>query len=716
MVSKKGVEPIALKVEAILQWPIPQSSRAVRGFLGLTGFYRRFIKGYATIVAPLVKLTTKEPFQWTPQAQSAFEHLKTALSTTHVLTLPNFQLPFTVELFAITTAIKKWRQYLLGQCFTILIDHRNLKELLTQVIQTPKQHMYLARLMGYDYTIQYRARNHNQAADALSRLPEKGSSLLMILSVPSLTFLEVLRRQLKAQPDYIRRRQEIAQNPSNFPTFKISQDLILHNGRIWLPRELPITSTLLLEYHTTPTGGHAGIAKTLARISKNYSWPGIREDVKQFVTNCLDCQMTKYETQKEAGLLCPLPVPRRPWEDLSLDFIVGLPPYQGHTTILVVVDRFSKGIHLGTLPAAHTTYMVATLFINVVVKIHGVPRSLVSDRDPLFLSHFWQELFRASGTHLRMSYAYHPQSDGQTEVINRIVEQYLCAFMHRRPHKWGKLLPWIEWSHNTSWNAGTGSTPYEVTFGRKPFNFLEYISGTSNIEAVEDLLTDRDATFQTIRKKLLKAQDQMKKQADHKRQEVNYQVGDWVLLRLRPYRQSSTKGTSSASAKLAKRFYGPFQVIERIGPVAYKLKLSDEEKIHPVFHCSKLKPFRGTPTPPSTGAFPSTFVNDQPLVSPLAILDKRKTSPEAPWEVLVQWQGLSPDETSWENWTKLQEEYHLEDKVIFQGPRDDTNKTTPAEEEEQTTNSEVGITKEGVHNEVKPKRKVKRPTYLHDFV
>lgn len=315
-----------------------------------------------------------------------------------------------------------------------------------------------------------------------------------------------------------------------------------------------------------------------------------------------------------------------------------------------------------------------------------------------------------------MSSSYHPQSDGQTEVINRVVEQYLRAFVYRRPQRWGKLLPWIEWSHNTSWNAGTGSTPYEVTFGRKPFNFPEYISGTSNIEAVEDLLTDRDATFQTIRKKLLKAQDQMKKQADHKRREVNYQVGDLVLLRLRPYRQSSTKGNSSVSAKLAKRFYGPFQVIERIGPIAYKLKLPDEAKIHPVFHCSKLKPFRGTPTPPSIETFPSTFVNDQPLISPLAILDHRRTSPEAPWEVLVQWRGLSPDETSWENWTKLQEEYHLEGKVILQGPRDDTNKTISTEEEQQNANSEVGITKEGVHNEVKPKRKVKRPTYLHNFV
>lgn len=175
-----------------------------------------------------------------------------------------------------------------------------------------------------------------------------------------------------------------------------------------------------------------------------------------------------------------------------------------------------------------------------------------------------------------------------------------------------------------------------MTFGRKPFNFPEYISSTSNIEAVESLLTDRDATFQTIHKKLLKAQDLMKKQPDHKHREMHYQVGDWVLLRLQPYRQSSAKGTSLSSAKLAKRFYGPFQVMERIGPVACKLKLPEEAKIHPVFHCSKLKPFRGSPVPPTVVAFPLAFLNDQPLVYPLAILDQRRTSQEAPWEVLVQ--------------------------------------------------------------------------------
>lgn len=165
-----------------------------------------------------------------------------------------------------------------------------------------------------------------------------------------------------------------------------------------------------------------GVAKTLARLTENFYWPGIRKDVKHFVAAYVDCQQTKFETKKVVGLLCSLPVPCRPWEDLSLNFIRGLPSFHGHTTILVVVDRFSKGVHLGMLPTQHSAYSVAILFMNITGKLHGMPRSLVSDRDPLFISKFWNELFRLSGTKLRMSSAYHPQIDRQTEVLNRVLE------------------------------------------------------------------------------------------------------------------------------------------------------------------------------------------------------------------------------------------------------------------------------------------------------
>ena len=437
----------------------------------------------------------------------------------------------------------------------------------------------------------------------------------------------------------------------------------------------------------------------------------MRGDVSTYVANCFECQCTKYETKKKPGLLCPLPVPHQPWEDLSLDFIMGLPPYQGNTVILVVLDQFSKGVHLGMLPAAHTAHAVASLFLTIVVKIHGQPRSLVSDRDPLFLSKFWQELFRMSGTQLRMSSAYHPQSDGQTEVINRVIEQYLRAFVHRKPSTWGKLLPWAEYSHNTSWSSSTGSTPYEITFGKKPFNFLAYVTGQSSIDAVDTMLTDRNELFEMIRKKLLKAQDSMKNKVDIKRREVSYQEGDWVLLKLRPHRQSSAKGPEPITGNLSKRFFGPFQVVERVGKVAYRLQLPVDAKLHPVFHCSLLKPFQGNP-PDTAAPLPPTLFDHQSVIAPLVILATRTVNDDD-IEVLVQWQGLSPDDATWEKWTELCKEFHLEDKVLPHGPWNDTGETNTSTK---TAIQNQEFSSREVQLEVRPKRAVNRPSYLKDYI
>ena len=188
--------------------------------------------------------------------------------------------------------MRKWRQYLLGRRFTILTDHRSLKELLTQVIQTPEQHLYMARLMGYDYDIQYRSGSTNHVVDALSRLPEEQSTLTMILSSPCFSLLKELRTQLDAHHDYGKFRQAILADPTKHSSFSVTQDFVLHKGRIWVPRDLPMITTLLQEYHATPTGGHAGVTKTMARLSENFTWLGLRDDVTHFIANCLDCQLT----------------------------------------------------------------------------------------------------------------------------------------------------------------------------------------------------------------------------------------------------------------------------------------------------------------------------------------------------------------------------------------------------------------------------------------
>ena len=166
----------------------------------------------------------------------------------------------------------------------------------------------------------------------------------------------------------------------------------------------------------------------------------------------------------------------------------------------------------------------------------------------------------------------------------------------------------------------------------------------------------------------------MKHYADQHRRDIQYAIGDWVLVKLRPYRQTSAKAAHEIGGKLARRYYGPFKIIAKIGPVAYRLELPEGVHIHPVFHYSNLKLFRGDPESTTPPPLPPHFHENHPLISPLTILGSRRASsdPQSPWEFLVQWQGLSPDETSWENWQQLCRDYHLEDKVILQGPRDVT--------------------------------------------
>lgn len=185
--------------------------------------------------------------------------------------------------------------------------------------------------------------------------------------------------------------------------------------------------------------------QTLLRLSANFFWVGMRHEVKEFVAQCITCQAIKYSTAAPNGLLQPLEMPERVWEDLALYFIVGLPNSRGYSTTLVVIDRLTKYAHFDTLPAHYTATKVAELFSNMVIRLHGLPHTLVSDRDPIFTSHFWKKLFEFMGTKLKMSYAYHPQTDGQTEVTNRYLEQYLRALTADNPKQWSQYLGWAEY-------------------------------------------------------------------------------------------------------------------------------------------------------------------------------------------------------------------------------------------------------------------------------
>jgi hypothetical protein len=456
---------------------------------------------------------------------------------------------------------------------------------------------------------------------------------------------------------------------NSHPGFVFKQGVLLYEGRLVLSKKSVMIPTLLQEFHATPQGGHSGFYRTYRRIAANVYWVGMKNTVQEFVKNCDVCQRQKYLASSPGGLLQPLPIPNQIWEDLSMDFITGLPKSKGYEAILVVVDRLSKYCHFIPLKHPYTAKLIAEVFVKEVVRLHGIPLSIVSDRDPIFMSNFWRELFKLQGTHLKMSSAYHPESDGQTEVVNRCLETYLRCFIGDQPRTWVIWLAWAEYWFNTSYHATTEKTPYEIVYGRKPPVITRWIQGETRVEAVQKELLDRDEALRQLRAQLLRAQDRMKHQADKKRCDRSFEIGEWVFVKLRAHRQQSV--VSRINAKLAARYYGPYPVVERIGAVAYKVKLPAGSRVHPVFHVSLLKKAVGSYQEEET--LPDGLDGEGGLLyEPETVLAHRMVQEhgEEVSQVLVKWKGQSAEEATWEDTIVMQSQYpklDLEDKVEIPG-------------------------------------------------
>lgn len=208
----------------------------------------------------------------------------------------------------------------------------------------------------------------------------------------------------------------------------------------------------------------------------------MKGELQKFVQACDVCQRQKYTTTSPQGLLQPLPIPTKVWSDTSLDFILGLSKSHGFDAVLVVVDRLSKYSHFIPLKHPYTAKRIDEIFVKEVVRLYGIPDSLLSDRDPLFVSLFWKELFRLRGTVLKMSSSYHPQMDGQTDVVNCCLETYLHCFALELPQTWAHWLPWAKLWYNTTYHVSTGTTPFHVVYGNSPPTIICYLEGETRVE------------------------------------------------------------------------------------------------------------------------------------------------------------------------------------------------------------------------------------------
>ncbi|KAI3814135.1 hypothetical protein L1987_18882 [Smallanthus sonchifolius] len=603
VVNEKGIHVDPSKIEAIKNWAAPTTPTEVRQFLGLAGYYRRFIEGFSKIAQPLTALTQKgKAYNWGDNQESAFQHLKQKLCSAPILALPEGTDDFVVycdasiqglgcvlmqrekviayasrqlkvheknytthdlELGAVVFALKIWRHYLYGTKCTIYTDHKSLQHIFEQNELNMRQRRWVELLNDYDCAIRYHPGKANVVADALSRKETKPKRVraLQLTIHPGL-------------PDRIRSAQLEALKEDNLPLegtrgmeaqLEVKSDGIRYFvERIWIPVFGNLRELIMDEAHKSRYSIHPGSDK-------------MYHDLK-----------VKVEYQKPSGLLQQPEIPMWKWEQISMDFITKLPRTPtGCDTIWVIVDRLTKSAHFLAIKETDKMEKLTRIYLKEVVSRHGVPISIISDRDARFTSRFWQSLHKALGTRLDMSTAYHPQTDGQTEHTIQTLEDMLRACVIDFGNTWESHQPLVEFSYNNSYHTSIKAAPFEALYGRKcrsPICWAEV--GDSQLTGPELVLETSENIVQ-IRNRMAAARDRQKSYADKRRKPLEFQVGDMVLLKVSPWKGVIRFGKRG---KLNPRYVGPFKIIKRIGPVAYQLDIPERlSGVHNIFHISNLK-------------------------------------------------------------------------------------------------------------------------------
>jgi transposase InsO family protein len=365
--------------------------------------------------------------------------------------------------------------------------------------------------------------------------------------------------------------------------YTIGQDgLLLYAGRVVVPAQKALTQELLYLYHDNQFAGYWGIEKTQELLERKFYWHGLARDVREYVTTCSTCQNIATPRHRPYGQLQSLSVPKRPWEEISLDFItqllescIGIKVYNA---ILVVVDRYTKMAQFIPTTTDLAAPEFAALFHKKIELKYGSPRGIVSDRDSRITSKFWAEVCAYSLIKRRLSTAFHPQTDGQTEILNRILENYLRAYTGLEQMNWAKLLPSAEFAYNNSRSSSTKISPFMALYGYNPelrVDIEDDITG-GEVPAARDRIGRLQELRDRLQEELLKSQERQAKYYNQRHQPKLFKRGALVKL--------STRNLRLKNKKLQHRWIGPFRVLERIGSQAYRLALPEKySRLHNVF-------------------------------------------------------------------------------------------------------------------------------------
>jgi hypothetical protein len=448
-------------------------------------------------------------FKWSKVATRAFGEVKKKMTEAPVMRLPDFAKLFEVEcdasglgigrvlsqerhpiayfneklndaklrystydkeFYAVVQALRHWCHYLLPKEFVIYSDHDALRHLHSQKKVYFRHVSLVEYLHRYSFAFKHKVGIENKAADALSRRV----TLLSMMST-NVTGFERLRGEYESCPDFGKVHATLSSAPH--PTI---EDYTIQDGYLFKANKLciPCTSVrdfLVWELHGDGLAGHFGRDKTIEEVEQQFYWPGLKRNAAKIIGHCRQCQLAKHRKQN-VGLYTPLPVPGKPWQDVSMDFVLGLPhTLKKHDSIFVVVDRFSKMAHFIPCSKTSDASKIAKLYFDEIVKLYGLPKTIVSDRDVRFMTYFWKTLWHLVGTKLKFSAAYHPQTDGQTEVVNRSLRNLLRFLVGDHARTWDSILPIAQFTYNNSVNRTIGMSPFEVVHdykARKPLDLL----------------------------------------------------------------------------------------------------------------------------------------------------------------------------------------------------------------------------------------------------
>ncbi|GJV53504.1 putative reverse transcriptase domain-containing protein [Tanacetum coccineum] len=593
--------------ESIKDWTSSQLTNRGSSFLGLadTILKKDSIEGFSKIAKPMTKLTQKRLMNG--DKQSAFQLLKQKLCSAPILALPEGSEDF----IAYCDASKKG----LG---AVLMQREKERTRTTIKLDLPKQILN---------------------AQTEARKPENiKSEDVGGMLIENAKFPEAIREQ-KLEPR--------------------ADGTLCLNGRSWLPCYGDLRTIIMHESHKSKYSIHPGSDKMYQDMEKLYWWPNMKADIATYVNKCLTCAKVEAEHQRPSGLLVQPKIPKWKWDNITMDFVTKLPKTsQGYDTIWVIVDRLTKSAIFTPMRETDPLDKLARLYLKEVVTRHGIPVSIICDRDPRFASNFWRSLQSALGTNLDMSTAYHPQTDGQSERTIQTLEDMLRACAIDFGKGWVNHLPLVEFSYNNSYHASIKAAPFEALYGRKcrsPVCWTEV--GEAQVLGPE-LIQETTEKIIQIKQRMQAARDRQKSYADLKRKPMEFQIGDKVMLKVSPWKGVVRFGKRG---KLNPRYVGPFKVIERVGEVAYKLELPEElSRVHNTFHVSNMKKCHA----------------DEPLAVPLdgLNLDDKLHFVEEPVEIVdrevkrlkrsriplvkVRWNSKRGPEFTWER---------LEDKASFNG-------------------------------------------------